>query len=69
MKNWKPVDVIVLILACILGFSLVFAMIKPLITTASLSPDSLKLIAGLLASMLTIVSIYVGGKIQKNKEE
>ena len=63
MKNWKPVDVIVLLLAFVVGFVLIYSALKT--STTRLSPESIKFIAGLLASMLTIVSIYVGGKIRK----
>ena len=67
MKNWKPVDVIVLLLAFVVGFVLIHTALKT--SDTKLSPESIKFVAGLLASMLTIVSIYVGGKIRNNKED
>ena len=67
MKNWKPVDVIVVLITAIVGFILIYSALKT--SATKLSPESIKFVAGLLASMLTIVSIYVGGKIRNNKED
>jgi hypothetical protein len=62
--NWQPVDIIALIL--VLGFTLMLmlAMLRPLFTEETLSVESASLIAGLLGSMLTIITIYIKDKLK-----
>lgn len=69
MEKWETIDIIVLIITIVVALILLIAMVKPLITGEELSTDSYKLIAGLMGSLIAIVSMYVGSKIQKNNHK
>jgi hypothetical protein len=59
----KPVDWVVMAMIFIVGF----VVTMPLVTTmwtGDKDPESAELIAGLVASLIAIVSIYVGAKLK-----
>ena len=69
MKNWNSVDYVVLILTTIISLVLVITMIKPFVTGIAITDANAKLVAGLIASIISIISMYVGAKIQQNKDK
>jgi hypothetical protein len=69
MEKWTPSDVIVTILACVVAATLFAAIIKPFITTNSLPEESAKMVAGLIGSLISLISMYIGAKIQKHKQD
>jgi hypothetical protein len=68
MKNWSAVDIIILILVTIISLVLLLSVLLPFISGMPASDSTAKLIAGLIASIISIISMYVGAKIQKNKK-
>jgi hypothetical protein len=77
-KNWKPVDHIVLVLAITVSTLLLFsAIIVPLMMNFYFNKDNyilvraetVKLIFGAVSSFISIISMYIGAKIQKYKDE
>ena len=58
--DWKPADIIVLIITVVVGLVLLLSVLKPFLNNAAaLPPESAKLVAGILASMIAIISIGV----------
>ena len=68
MKNWGPSDVIMLILASTVSLVLLIIFVISALTTEPMPEQSAKLVAGLIASIISIISMYIGAKIQKNKD-
>ena len=64
-NNWQPIDIILLIITLIVGFSICFSIIKPTFSNAMLTAESSKLVAGIISSLVSIISIYVGSKLKK----
>ena len=69
MKNWNSVDVVVLILTIIISLVLIITLIRPFVTGVAITDGNSKLVAGLIASIISIISMYVGAKIQQNKDK
>jgi hypothetical protein len=59
----KPVDIIVLCLAVFIGVAICLPLIGEVFWGAPYVNDRAKLIGGLIASSIAIVSIYVGAKL------
>jgi hypothetical protein len=60
----KPVDIVVLIIVVCVCVVVVGPMFAFITTGERGSDEGSKLIAGLVASMIAIVSIYVGAKLR-----
>ena len=67
--KWQPVDIIVLLLAGLICVSILFGQIRPLITDVPLSIDAAKFISHADGAIIAILSMYVGSKLGKKKEE
>ena len=63
----KPVDAIVAVLALAIGLTVVLPLIGVVLHSYEFDEGRAKLVAGLLSSMIAIVSVYVGSKL-KNKD-
>jgi hypothetical protein len=59
----KPVDIIVLCLAVFVGLAICLPLIGEVFWEQSYDSDRARLIGGLIASSIAIVSIYVGAKL------
>ena len=78
MKNWTPVDHIVLIMVITVAILVLFsALILPLLINfyfdgeklILMRSETVKLIFGVVTSFVSIISMYIGAKIQKRKDE
>ena len=69
MKNWKPSDIIMLILVSTVAFAITSIFIEAAFTDVPMSDHSAKLVAGLIGSIISIISMYIGAKIQQNKDK
>lgn len=69
MKNWQPVDIIIIILTLLTCFILMMASIRPLISENEIDLDTTKILAGTLGSLISIISMYVGAKIQQRNTQ
>jgi hypothetical protein len=67
--KWEPADIIALILAGLIAFSILFAQIRPLITDIPLTLDAAKFVAHADGAIIAILSMYVGSKIGKKSTE
>jgi len=63
MKKWQPVDVIITLLTLLICFIFSSLALTPLIRGTEFSEDKAALMAGLLGSILSIIALYVGTKI------
>ena len=68
MKHWKPIDIIVAILAISVVSVLVVAVYDSKINNDQLTDAGTKRITAIMTSVLSIVSMYVGAKIQERKD-
>jgi hypothetical protein len=64
----KPVDYVVMTMVCIVGFVVCVPLINS-VATGDKNPESAELIAGLVASLIAIVSIYVGAKLRDKHDD
>ena len=65
MKSWKAVDWIVFLFALTICVSLGMAVLSPLIREEEMSETKGKIVGGLFTSIISIVSMYVGGYLDK----
>ena len=63
VKDWKPVDMIVAGLAIGVMVVLILPLINMFIHGSELSDTKTKMIIGLVSSIASIISLYVGSKI------
>lgn len=66
MKRWEPVDILVGLLVFALAFSLIVWEILPIITGEKATDIQSKTAAGLISSLISIVSVYIGTKVRDN---
>ena len=69
MKGWSPSDVIMLILASTVSIVLLSIFAELAFTGAPISDHGAKLVAGLVTSIISIISMYIGARIQKDKDK
>ena len=67
MKKWKPVDIVVLILVITISLVMLAIIVKTLLK-GDLSEDKSKMFAGLVGSVIAIISIYVGSMVSRNNK-
>jgi hypothetical protein len=68
MKNWSPSDIIIVILASTISIVLLTIFIELAFTVEPVSDNVAKILGGLIGSIISIISMYIGAKIQKNKD-
>jgi len=68
IKNWKPLDLVVVAITITICGTVGLIVLKPLVTGVELSDDKAKLMATVIASLISIISMYVGAKLQANKD-
>jgi divalent metal cation (Fe/Co/Zn/Cd) transporter len=68
LNNWKAVDYIIAFLAIIIGMFIILSVLGPLFTHQPMTDNKAKLIASIVTSVISIISVYVGSQIQKYKE-
>jgi hypothetical protein len=69
MNEWKPIDFIVGLLAITIAMVLVSAMVDVLINEDAMTEGGSKRVTNIVTAMLSIISMYVGAQIQKNKDK
>ena len=67
MKNWRPADIIMLILSITLSIILITIFVELAFSKEPLGDSQSKIVAGLIASIISIISMYIGGKINGRK--
>ena len=68
MKNWTPLDIIVIMFTGAIVFILLIVLGNVVVTDTPLNDTAAKRINILIASIVSIISMYVGAQIQKNKD-
>ena len=72
MKGWKPEDIIVGMFALTIMYAIIMTGLTPLfidMEKEGSSPEKAKIIAGLLSSIVSVVSMYVGAKLRNKDDE
>ena len=70
MRNWKPVDVIVGILVVTVSGAVLATILARAAGADFVEPvENAKLLIGVVTTMLSVVSMYVGAKIQGHRDE
>ncbi len=67
MRNWKPVDFIIAMFAISVAIILLVIILNVLYSGIALSDDAGDRITVIVSSILSIVSLYVGAKINENR--
>jgi hypothetical protein len=67
MKDWKPVDIVILIITVVVSFVISMSVIRPLLSDKPMSIESAKLVSSIVVSLISIISIYVGSKLKHGK--
>jgi len=65
--QWSPADVIIVLITLTVCFIMGIAALMPLLDFKEIDHDKQKLLAGVVGSMLSIISMYVGGMIQRKR--
>jgi hypothetical protein len=66
--KWKPADVVVILLTLTVCFVMGNAALMPLWEFKEVDHEKQKLLAGLIGSVLSIVSMYIGAKIREKHD-
>ena len=67
--DWKPVDWIACCFTVVLGIILVVGSISVIVRGGDEADEQrLKIMAGIISSVISIVSMYVGASIQKRRD-
>lgn len=67
--HWRPMDIIILLLTLTLCVVVGFTVVIPLMFQADISETKSKMISATVGSMVSIVSLYIGAKIQEHKDK
>jgi len=67
-SDWKPVDWIACCFTVVLGVILVLGSISVIVQGEQADEQKLKIMAGIISSVISIVSMYVGASIQKRRD-
>jgi len=68
MKNWRPVDFMVAAITVAVCFTVVGSAAMPLLDFRSIDVAKSKLLSGVVGSMVSIISLYVGASIQEKRK-
>ncbi len=69
MKPWRPVDWIVVALVGILAYTTVVGSMVPFFDTTAMPESRSKLVANLLASVVSVISMYVGASLRGKDDD
>jgi uncharacterized protein YacL len=72
MKNFKPVDILILFIGVIIGIFILLSVISVLITHKPMDDLKARLIASIITSLVSVISLYVGHRLNgsnKDKKE
>ena len=69
MRKFKPVDYIIAALVILLSTLLLMTGIAPLIKGVALSGEKAKLLSGAVSSLISVITLYVGAKLQENRDK
>lgn len=69
MKQWNPLDVVVIVLIALVGLVLIGTMANVVVNHLPESQTREKLITSIVVTMLGIVGVYVGSKIKDSNEK
>ena len=68
--NWKPADYIILIITLTIAFMMIFIVFLPLQEVVTMmKPETVKLIFVVITSLIAIVSMYIGARLQNGREK
>ena len=65
--KWTPVDIIVLILAVTIAFTLMAVVLISVISGERLSPAGVTIIGRLMSAIIALVGVYIGNKMKKQE--
>ena len=68
-SKWEPVDFIICMLVVVICFTVIGSIALPLFRGTELPETKAKMVAGIVVSVVSIVSMYVGAKIQQKKRD
>ena len=66
---WEPIDIIAMLLTVTICLILILSSVAPVITGTSLSEAKAKLLVGLIGSVVSVVSMYIGATLQRRKDK
>jgi hypothetical protein len=61
--QWKPADLIIIIVTISVCLALLLAMLKPLITGEPLSVEKAEMVKIIILTLVALVSVYIGKKV------
>ena len=68
MENWRPVDYVVAFLALVVCIITTGAILSATMHSEPMTKAEEEILASLTASMISIISMYVGASIQKARD-
>lgn len=67
--DWKPVDFIVGMMAIFMSVTLACAVIAPILTHQTLSPEKAKMVAGAAGFINSMIATYIGAQITMSRRK
>lgn len=67
--KWTPVDYAILLLTLMVSVTFMITAILPIILQEPISDARSKVLGGIATSVVSVISVYVGAKIQKHREK
>ena len=68
LKEWKPVDYIIVVITVTICTIMLTSVLYSVYAGIELSTGGLKLLHIILVSFVSIISMYVGARIQEKKD-
>ena len=69
IMNWQPIDYIISLLVLAIVIILIMTMSEVVFDDRALTDASSKRVTALLTSIISIIAMYVGAQIQKNRDK
>ena len=63
----KPVDIVVLVLACAISTAMVLTAVVPMVLGEPISDARTRFITGLVSAMVGVIAVYVGARVQEGR--
>lgn len=64
MKQWAPVSIITMVLACTICVVVLSAVLGPLFLDKELSTEKAEMVKHTLSALIAVVSMYIGTKLK-----
>jgi len=69
MAKWRPVEIAVFMMVVTVCFVVCSAALTPLFRGTMLSDTKTKLLTGIVGSLTSMISLYLGSELQRRRQD